>query len=69
MNIRSRQTTVTFRKPFRLSAIDHMQPAGTYRVVVDEEEIPATSFLAYRQVFAVSPGELASALEADLSAY
>ena len=86
MNIRSRETTVTFRKPFRLSAIDHMQPAGTYRVVVDEEEIPATSFLAYRQiatmlhtpplssfgnsqVFAVSPGELASALEADLSAY
>lgn len=85
MNIRSRETTVTFRKPFRLSAIDHMQPAGTYRVVVDEEEIPATSFLAYRQiatmlhtpslsspgssqVFTVSPGELASALEADISA-
>lgn len=85
MNIRSWETTVTFRNPFRLSAIDHMQPAGTYRVVVDEEEIPATSFLAYRQiatmlhtpslsssgssqVFTVSPGELASALEADISA-
>lgn len=85
MNTRSRETTVTFRKPFRLSALDHTQPAGTYRVVVDEEEIPAASFLAYRQiatmlhtpslsssgssqVFMVSPGELASALEADLSA-
>ena len=50
MNIRSRETTVTFRKPFRLSAIDHVQPPGTYRVVVDEEEIPAASFLAYRQI-------------------
>jgi hypothetical protein len=85
MNTRSRETMVTFRKPFRLSVLDHTQPAGTYRVVVDEEEIPAASFLAYRQiatmlhtpslsssgssqVFAVSPGELASALEADLSA-
>ncbi|RYG08542.1 MAG: hypothetical protein EON92_16390 [Burkholderiales bacterium] len=84
--MRSRETTVTFRKPFRLSAIDIMQPAGTYCVVVDEEEIPSTSFLAYRQiatllhtpslsasgssqVFTVSPGELASALEADLSPY
>jgi hypothetical protein len=50
VNIRSRETTVTFRKPFRLSAIDHVQPPGTYRVVVDEEEIPAASFLAYRQI-------------------
>jgi hypothetical protein len=86
VNIRSRETTVTFRKQFRLSALDHPQPAGTYCVVVDEEEIPAASFLAYRQiatmlhtpslsssgssqVFMVSVGELASALEADLSAY
>lgn len=50
MNIRSRETTVTFRNPFELSALDHAQPAGTYRVVIDEEEISAISFVAYRQI-------------------
>jgi len=85
MNIRSRETTVTFRNPFELSALDHAQPVGTYRVVIDEEEISAVSFVAYRQVatmlhipalsrprssqvFTVSSGELASALEADREA-
>ncbi len=50
MTVRSRETTVTFAKPFKLSTLDHVQPAGTYRLVVDEEEIPAASFLAYRQI-------------------
>ncbi|MCU4179677.1 hypothetical protein [Bosea sp. BH3] len=50
MNIRSRETTVTFRSPFELSALDHLQPAGTYRLVIDEEEISAASFVAYRQI-------------------
>lgn len=84
MTIRTRETTVTFRHPFKLSVLDHVQPAGTYRLIIDEEEIPGISFLAYQrsatmlhtpaistagtsgQVFAVSSGELAKALEIDL---
>ena len=84
MTIRSTETTVTFRHPFKLSVLDQVQPAGIYRLVIDEEEIPGISFLAYQrsatrlhtpalpvagtsgQVFAVSSGELARALEIDL---
>jgi len=84
MTFRTRETTVTFTRPFELRTLDGPQPAGTYRLVIDEEEIPDISFLAYRrsatmlhtpsidtpggsrQVFMVSSGELAKALEADL---
>ena len=45
MNIRSREATVTFRQPFELSALDHTQPVGTYRVAIDEKEISAVSFV------------------------
>lgn len=50
MTIRSRETTVTFSHPFKLSVLDSAQPAGTYRLVIDEEEIPDISFLAYRRL-------------------
>lgn len=49
MAIRTRETTVSFRYPFSLSALDREQPAGRYRVVIDEEDIPNISFLAYRR--------------------
>jgi hypothetical protein len=49
MSIRTRETTVTFRHPFKLSMLDRLQPAGTYRLVIDEEEIPDVSFIAYRR--------------------
>ncbi|GLK54290.1 hypothetical protein JOD31_001457 [Methylopila capsulata] len=49
MSTRTSETTVTFGHPFRLAAIGDAQPAGTYRVVVDEEEILGLSFLAYRR--------------------
>ncbi|QIB35496.1 hypothetical protein [Ancylobacter pratisalsi] len=49
MTIRTRETTVTFRHPFKLSGIDSPQPAGTYRLVIDEEAIPDLTFLAYRR--------------------
>ncbi|WP_366916809.1 hypothetical protein [uncultured Nitratireductor sp.] len=32
-----------------LSSLDVRQPAGTYRLVIDEEEIFGLSFLAYRR--------------------
>ena len=49
MTARTTETTITFRRPFKLSAFDNEQPEGTYRLVIDEEEIPNVSFLAYRR--------------------
>jgi hypothetical protein len=46
---RTTETTITFRRPFSLTEIDGLQPAGTYRVVTDEEEILGLSFLALRR--------------------
>ncbi len=43
------ETTVTFARPFRLPPLEASQPAGTYRLVIDEEEVPGLSFLAYRR--------------------
>lgn len=50
MSGRSLETTVTFLHPFSLSAIDGEQPAGTYRLVTDEEEILGLSFLAFQRI-------------------
>ncbi|MGO9136004.1 MAG: hypothetical protein ACLP8A_18435 [Methylovirgula sp.] len=50
MTIRTTETTVTFRHPFSLWAFDGKQPAGTYRLVIDEEEIIGLSFLAYQRM-------------------
>jgi hypothetical protein len=53
MTIRTTETEVTFRRPFLLAALGHTQPAGTYRLIVEEEEIPGLSFVAYRRVAAL----------------
>src|ERR1700704_1445409 len=47
--LRTTETTITFRRPFTLSALDKSQPAGTYRVVTEEEEIDGLSFVAFRR--------------------
>ncbi|WP_163269351.1 hypothetical protein [Chelativorans alearense] len=49
MTVRTTDTEVTFRQPFMLSAFDARQAAGTYRLVIEEEEILGLSFLAYRR--------------------
>ncbi len=49
MAIRTKETTVTFAHPFQMSAFDRLMPAGTYRLVTDEEEILGLSFLAYQR--------------------
>lgn len=50
MSGRTLDTTVTFHRPFRLKALDGPQPPGTYRLVVDEDEILGVSVLAYCRV-------------------
>ena len=50
MTTRSKEITLTFSKAFALSEVDRPLPAGTYRVVVDEEDIPGLSFLAFRRI-------------------
>lgn len=50
MSVRTTDTEITFRRPFRLSAFETRQPAGTYRLVIDDEEIFGLSFLAYRRM-------------------
>jgi hypothetical protein len=49
MTVRTRESTVTFRHPFTLAAIDGPLPEGTYRLVMDEEEILGLSFVAFRR--------------------
>ena len=50
MSIRTTEKTVTFCRPFTLAALDGPQPAGTYHVVTEEEQIPDLSFVAFRRV-------------------
>jgi hypothetical protein len=50
MITRTTRKTVTFTRPFSLSALDDAQPSGTYTVDTDEELIDGLSFLAYRRV-------------------
>ncbi|UVF22376.1 MULTISPECIES: hypothetical protein [Microvirga] len=49
MTIRTTESTVTFSHPFTLTSLDRPQPAGTYRLVTDEEEILGLSFLAFQR--------------------
>jgi hypothetical protein len=48
--MRTTRESITFDHPFLLTAVDKLQPAGTYAVDIDEELIEGLSFLAYRRV-------------------
>ena len=50
MTTRTTETTVTFRRPFTLAALDGAQPAGTYRIETDEERLEGLSFDAFQRV-------------------
>jgi hypothetical protein len=50
MTVRTSRKTVTFTRPFALSALDEVQPAGTYTVETDEELLQGVSFPAYRRI-------------------
>jgi hypothetical protein len=53
MNVRTSQSTVTFRKPFQIDGLQENQPPGDYRVDIDEEQLDGLSFLAYRRISAL----------------
>ena len=48
--MRTNHIQVTFQRPFSLTGVDSVQPAGTYTVETDEEPIQELSFVAYRRV-------------------
>lgn len=48
--MRTTRETVTFERPFYVTALDDPLPAGAYVVETDEELIEGLSFLAYRRV-------------------
>lgn len=50
MTIRTTETSTKFNRPFVLKGSERIYPAGTYRVLIDEEPIDGLSFLAYRRV-------------------
>src|ERR1700751_4758456 len=50
MTARSLSKDVVFIRPFLLKGIDRTLPAGTYRVVTDEELIEGISFPVHRRV-------------------
>lgn len=49
MSTRTTTTSVTFARPFSLSALDGEQPAGTYQVVIEEQPVEGLTFGAYRR--------------------
>ena len=49
MSDRSIERTLTFRRPFSLSAVEGPLPSGTYRVVTEEEQLEGLSFNAYQR--------------------
>jgi hypothetical protein len=66
---RTIETTVTFKHPFMLDSFDVTQPAGTYRLVIDEEEILGLSFPAYRRTSTVLHVPACSSASASRQAF
>lgn len=50
MTERTTENLVTFRHPFMLRAMDELQPPGTCRIEIVEEQIDTLSFVANRRV-------------------
>ena len=46
---RTTHASVTFVRPFSLSALDGEQPAGTYQLVTEEQPAEGLTFGAYRR--------------------
>jgi len=48
--MRSTTLILRFGHPFRLAPLEHEQPAGSYRLVTEEERLEGLSFDAYKRV-------------------
>ena len=53
MATRTRSQQVVFRRPFVLSGLNSLQPAGSYRVDTDEEQLDTLTALAWRRTATV----------------
>ncbi|WP_310473683.1 hypothetical protein [Sandarakinorhabdus sp.] len=53
MMTRTSKARIQFLHPFRLSGSGGPQPAGTYWLIIDEEELSGLSFVTYRTVLAM----------------
>ena len=50
MPTRSIESTIHFSRPFRLTQFDRPQPAGSYRLITEEEQLEGLSFAAFQRV-------------------
>jgi hypothetical protein len=50
MSIRSIERTLSFRRPFSLSAVDEPIPSGRYRVITEQGPKEGLSFAAWQRV-------------------
>ena len=53
MNTRTFERTVTFQRPFVLTGLSEVLPAGDYSVETEEELVEGLSFAAYRRTSTV----------------
>src|SRR5579864_5645949 len=53
MVTRTRSQEVVFRRPFVLSGLNSLQPAGTYIVDTEEEQLDTPTVLAWRRTATV----------------
>ena len=53
MQTRTSQSHVTFRRPFRLPGMDASAPAGSYKVVLEEERLDTLTAEAWRQTVVI----------------
>jgi hypothetical protein len=69
LTMRTSSRTVTFSRPFMLSGLDRIQPAGTYTVETDEELIQELSFPAYRRTatLIILPSQPGSVILAEIA--
>jgi hypothetical protein len=51
MTIRTTRQNVTFLRPFSISGVEGVQPAGTNVVETDEQLLEELSFPAYHRIF------------------
>lgn len=72
MKTRTRERTVTFKRPFVLAGLDEVLPAGDYSLETEEELVEGISYAAYRRTSTVlrlpaksGPSHLTRALTID----